>query len=74
MPSISAKIRALLNLTGRKQIDLREPLGMASPQSLSKKFTKEQWDASDLVTIAAVTGCRVGFILPNGDTLLFDDG
>ncbi len=64
--SISASIKALLSLRGRKQADLLEPLEMSSKQSLSNKFTGERWSAADLVRIAEVCDCRVAFILPDG--------
>lgn len=70
--SISAQIKALLSITGNKQSDLMEALGMASKQSLSNKFTGERWSAADLVKIADFTGCKLAFVLPNGERLLLD--
>ncbi len=70
--STSKKIRALLKLTGKKQSDLMEILGMSSKQSLSNKFTNERWSASDLVAVAEFCGCKVAFILPDGTRLNLD--
>lgn len=71
--SISASIRALLNLREKKQSDLMEPLGMSSRQSLSNKFTNERWSASDLIKVAGVCGCGLAFILPDGQKLKIDN-
>ena len=71
--SISAKVKALLNLTGKRQSDLMEPLEMGSKQSLSNKFTNDRWSADDLVQVARATGCRVGFQLPSGSMLFLDE-
>lgn len=72
--SISGTIKALLSLTGKKQLDLMEPLGMTSKQSLSNKVTNDRWSAEDLVTVAEVCGCSVAFILPDGQQLLIGKG
>lgn len=71
--SVSAQIKALLSLTGNKQSDLVEALGMASKQSLSNKFTGERWSADDLIEIANFAGCRLAFVLPDGERLLLGD-
>lgn len=67
---ISDSIRALLKMRGLRQIDLVEPLGMKSAASLNNKFSNNRWDASDLVKVAETAGCRVGFILPDGEHLI----
>ena len=71
--SVSATIKALLSVTGNKQSDLLDALGMASKQSLSNKFSGERWSAADLITIADFTGCKLAFLLPNGERLVIDD-
>ena len=69
----SAKIKALLNLTGKRQSALVQPLEMGSKQSLSNKFANDRWSAADLVRVARATGSRVGFQLPGGDWLFLDE-
>lgn len=64
--SISAKVKAVLALRGKKQSDLMEALSMGSKQSMSNKFSNERWSAEDLVEIAAVCGCEIAFIAPDG--------
>ena len=66
---VSASIKALLSLREKKQSDLMEPLNMSSRQSLSNKFSGERWFASDLIKVAEVCGCRVAFILPDGQQI-----
>lgn len=71
--SVTKKIKALLALTGKKQTDLIDSLGMSSKQSLSNKFSNERWSAEDLVKVADECGCMVAFILPDGQVLPLDD-
>lgn len=72
MATISSKIKMLLGFAGRKQIDLMEPLGMASKQSLNNKVAQDRWSAQDLATVAEFLGCKVGFILPDGSYIYLD--
>ncbi len=68
--SISANIKALLALSGMKQSDLLQPLSMSSRQSQSNKFTNERWSAQDLVDISDLCGCKLAFIMPNGQHII----
>ena len=63
---ITSKVKAVLSLTGHKQIDLMEALDMKSRQSLGNKFSNNRWSAEDLAAVAMVTGCELAFILPDG--------
>lgn len=67
--SISATVKALLSLTGKKQTDLQEPLKMGSKQSLSNKITAERWSAEDLIAVAECCGAELLFRLPDGQEL-----
>ncbi|MCI6363664.1 hypothetical protein [Intestinimonas butyriciproducens] len=68
--SVTASIKALLGLTGKKQNDLMDPLGMRSKQSLSNKVTNGRWSADDLAVIADLCGCDLAFVLPNGQYII----
>ncbi len=68
--SVTASIKALLGLTGKKQNDLMEPLGMRSKQSLSNKVTNGRWSADDLTVIADLCGCDLAFVLQNGQHII----
>lgn len=67
--SITGSVKALLGLRGKKQLDLMEPLGMTSKQSLSNKVRNGRWSADDLVTVAEACGCTLAFVLPDGQQL-----
>lgn len=68
----SKKIKALLAETGKKQADLLVLLDMSSKQSLSNKFSNERWSANDLAKIAEFCGCKLAFLLPNGERITVD--
>lgn len=70
--AISKKIKSLLMETNKKQSDLMGVLDMGSKQSLSNKFTHERWSADDLVKIAEFCGCKLAFVLPNGERIVLD--
>ena len=71
---ITGKVKALLTMTGLRNADLMEPLGMKSKQSLSNKFTNNRWSAEDLATVADLTGCELAFILPDGNKIIINSG
>lgn len=71
---ISKKIKSLLAETDRKQADLLGVLNISSKQSLSNKFTNERWSAEDLAKIADFCGCKLAFILPNGERIVINNG
>lgn len=71
--SATKQIKALLTLSGKKQSDLMSVLSMSSKQSLSNKFTNERWSADDLVTVANYCGCKLAFVLPDGQLLLLNN-
>ena len=71
--AISKKIKSLLMETDKKQSDLMGVLDMGSKQSLSNKFTHERWSADDLVKIAEFCGCKLAFVMPNGERIVLDN-
>lgn len=70
--AVSKKIKSLLAETDKKQADLLELLGLSSKQSLSNKFTNERWSADDLAKVAEYCGCKLAFLLPNGERIIID--
>ena len=70
--AISKKVKVLLMESSKKQSDLMDVLDMSSKQSLSNKFSNERWSAEDLVRIAEYCGCKLAFILPNGERITLD--
>lgn len=70
--SITKRVKALLLETDKKQSDLMDILHMSSKQSLSNKFTNERWSAEDLVNVAEFCGCKLAFVMPDGQQLIID--
>lgn len=69
---VSRRIKALLELSGIKQSDLMDILNMSSKQSLSNKFSNERWSADDLIKVAEFCGCKLAFIMPDGQQIIID--
>ena len=66
----SSAVRSVLSNAGIKQGDLAGPLGVGSVQAVSNKFRLNRWTASDLIKVAEVTGCKLAFVLPDGERVL----
>ena len=69
----SKSIKGLLALTGKKQNELVSLLDMASPQSLSNKFINNRWSAKDLTIISEFCGCKLAFVMPDGEHIYIDN-
>ncbi len=69
--SVSDKVKGLLALQGKRQLDLAEYFGM-SKQTMSNKMARNSWSAADLAKVAEFTGCKVAFVLPDGQHLYID--
>ena len=61
---ITGKIKALLAMAGKKNVELASYLGM-SAQALQNKFGRGSFSADDLIRIAAFTGAEL--VLQLGD-------
>ena len=68
---VTDKIKALLAMSGKKQIELAEEFGL-SPQSMNNKMSLNRYNAEDLIKIAQFTGCKIGFLLPDGQHIFLD--
>ena len=62
--AITGKIKALLAMAGKKNVELAEYLGIF-PQSLQNKFNRGSFSADDLIRIAEFTGAEL--VLALGD-------
>lgn len=69
--SISDKVKGLLALRGKKQLELAEHFDM-SKQTMSNKMARGSWSADDLARVAEFCGCKLAFILPDGQQILID--
>lgn len=70
--SVSDKVKGMLALSGKKQIDLAGNFDM-SKQTMSNKFARNSWFASDLVKAAEFCGCKLAFVMPDGQLLYIDE-
>lgn len=68
---VTDKIKALLLITGKKQIELANEFGLTA-QSMSNKMTLNRYNADDLIRIAEFTGSKIGFLLPNGEHIFLE--
>lgn len=69
--SVSDKVRGLLSLCGKRQNELALHFGM-SKQAMSNKFAKNSWFAKDLVNVAEFCGCKLAFVMPDGQQIFID--
>lgn len=68
---VTDKIKALLAMSGKKQIDLAKEFGL-TPQSMNNKMSLNRYNAEDLIKIAEFTGCKIGFLLADGQHIFLD--
>ena len=68
---VSDKVRAILALAGKRNIDLAELYGVTK-QSMNNKLANNRFSADDLIRIAEFTGCRVAFVLPDGQNIFLE--
>lgn len=67
--NISDAIKGLLAMTGKKQTDLAEALGMSSKQAMNNKIRKNSWYADDVLKAAELCGGKLAIIMPDGQTI-----
>ena len=67
--STSDKVKGLLALRGKKQLELAEHFDM-SKQTMSNKMARGSWSADDLARVAEFCGCKLAFILPDGQQII----
>lgn len=69
--SVTEKVKALLALSGKKQVELAKEFDM-SPQTMSNKMARGSWSAADLAKVAAFCGCELAFVFPNGEKIIIE--
>lgn len=69
--AISEKVKGLLALCGKKQIDLAESFGM-SKQSMGNKVARSSWSGNDLAKVAEFCGCKLAFLMPDGQQIIIE--
>ena len=69
--SVSDKVKGLLALSGKRQIELADYFGMTK-QTMSNKMARDSWSAKDLARVAELVGCKIGFLLPDGQHIFLE--
>ena len=70
--NITGKVRALLQIAGKRPVDLARHLGIL-PQSLQNKFARGSFSAEDLIRIADFCGAELVLQI-DGDRIVLDKG
>ncbi len=50
---VSNKIKAMIKIANKKNIDVSKSLGLARPQALNTKFTRDSWTVQDLIKVVS---------------------
>ena len=70
--SVSNIVKGLLAIRGKNRLDLATCFGMTK-QTMSNKFARNSWFATDLIKVADFCGCKLAFILPSGQQIIIED-
>lgn len=71
--SKSGKIKALLALKDKKNMDYANILNLARPQALTTKYSRESFTSNDLIKLAELTNTRLAFIDENNKPIVVFD-
>lgn len=69
--AVADKIKALLQIKGKKKNELAEYLGINS-QSLSNKFSRDSFSSEDLIKISDFLECTLAFEIDNKQKIYLD--
>lgn len=69
--AVTDKVKALLSIKGKKNIELAAYLGM-SPQSMQNKFGRGSFSAEDLIKVAEFTNCKLAFVVDDTQQIFLD--
>lgn len=69
--AVTEKVKALLSIKGKKNIELAKYLGM-SPQSLQNKLNRGSFSAEDLIRIADFTGASLAFEVGENQKIILE--
>ncbi len=69
--AVSDKVKALLNLKGKKIIDLAEYFGMTQ-QAMRNKLSRGSFSAEDLIRIATFLDAELSFKLSANQSIILD--
>jgi len=69
--TVSSKVKSVLALCDKRQIDLADHFGMTK-QVMNNKMNRDSWSGKDLARVAQFVGGQLAFILPNGQQIFID--
>ena len=69
--AVTDKIKALLSIKGKKNVELAAYLGI-SPQSLQNKFTRGTYTAEDLIKVTHFVGCTLAFEIDDSQKIILE--
>lgn len=69
--SVNNKIRALLQLKGKKPNELADAFGI-SAQAMRNKLSRSSFSAEDLIVVANFLGCELAFIISDNQKIVLD--
>ncbi len=69
--AVTDKVKALLSLKGKKNIELASYLGI-TPQSMQNKLARGSFSAEDLIKIAEFSECTLSFIVNDNQSITLD--
>ena len=69
--AVTEKIKALLAIKGKKNIELAAYLGI-TPQSMQNKFNRGSFSAEDLIRIANFLDCTLLFEIDNNQKIILE--
>lgn len=69
--AVTDKVKALLSIKGKKNIELAAHLGI-SPQSMQNKFNRGSFSAEDLIKISEFTDCTLAFEVDGSQKIILD--
>lgn len=67
---LTKTIKAMQQIAGVDRAALAAALGLARPQAISNKYTRDSFSGQDLIKIAATCGVRLAFVDDNGRAVL----
>lgn len=70
--SVTNKIKTLLSIKGKKNIELAAYLGI-SPQSMQNKLSRGSFSAEDLIKISDFLGCPLCFEIDHSQKIVLDN-
>ena len=69
--SVSEKVKALLALSGKRQMDLAKHFGM-SKQTMGNKMSRGSWSGKDLAKAAEFCGAKLAFVLSDDQMIIIE--